>query len=120
MEKTVCFDFDGVIHSYKSGWKGIAIIPDPPVEGIQDVILRLRNDGYTISIYSTRCANSFGKAAIATYCRKNGIYYDQLDSIKPPAVVYVDDRGLNFDGKTDGLVKKIKNFHSWIEKPEQL
>lgn len=38
---TVSFDFDGVIHSYRSGWKGAAVIPDPPVEGIKEVIEQL-------------------------------------------------------------------------------
>ncbi len=30
MKQTVVFDFDGVIHSYTSGWKGATVIPDPP------------------------------------------------------------------------------------------
>ena len=38
MKKTVVFDFDGVIHSYTSGWKGATIIPDPPVEGIEQAL----------------------------------------------------------------------------------
>ena len=29
MKQTVVFDFDGVIHSYTSGWKGATIIPEP-------------------------------------------------------------------------------------------
>jgi hypothetical protein len=29
----LCLDFDGVLHSYTSGWKGAAVIPDPPVPG---------------------------------------------------------------------------------------
>lgn len=29
----LCLDFDGVIHSYTSGWKGADVIPDPVVPG---------------------------------------------------------------------------------------
>ena len=47
---TVSFDFDGVIHSYRSGWKGAAVIPDPPVEGIKEVIEQLISDGLCVVI----------------------------------------------------------------------
>jgi len=43
-KKTVVFDFDGVIHSYKSGWQGENIIPDPPVDGIKKAIDEIRSD----------------------------------------------------------------------------
>ena len=112
----VCFDFDGVIHSYKSGWKGAAVIPDPPVEGIKEVIQELKDEGYTIAIHSTRAIEIGGRYAIAAYCKEHGIPYDAITATKPPAMVYVDDRGLKFDGKTEGLVEQIKSFHSWVER----
>ena len=40
--KTVCLDFDGVIHSYRSGWKGEGNIPDPPIHGVRESIIELR------------------------------------------------------------------------------
>ena len=36
--KTILLDFDGVIHSYTSGWKGAGVIPDPPVPGAIDFL----------------------------------------------------------------------------------
>ena len=43
-KKIVVMDFDGVIHSYKSGWKGVTEIPDPPVEGVKEFIEELRKE----------------------------------------------------------------------------
>jgi len=36
--RLVCLDFDGVIHSYTSGWQGIESADDPPVPGAFDFI----------------------------------------------------------------------------------
>ena len=54
-KKTVVFDFDGVIHSYVSGWKGLSVVPDPVVPDIQAAINNLRMDGYKVIVVSTRC-----------------------------------------------------------------
>ena len=53
--KTILFDFDGVIHSYTSGWQGMDFISDKPVEGILEVLTNLVYDkDYEVMIYSSR------------------------------------------------------------------
>lgn len=112
---TVVFDFDGVIHSYTSGWKGEAVIPDPVVDGISDVIANLRSKGLRVVVVSTRCQTYAGISAIRDYLEKNGIKVDEITALKPPAVCYVDDRSICFNGNTAGLLEEILNFHSWTE-----
>lgn len=113
-KKTVVFDFDGVIHSYKSGWKGESVIPDPPVDGIRELIDEL-NKEFKIVVCSTRCRTEYGKRAVEDWLLHNGIAVYDTAADKPPAICYVDDRAIRFDGKTDGLADQIRSFKSWTE-----
>lgn len=114
-KKTVAFDFDGVIHSYESGWQGVDVIPDPPVPGIKKVIDNLREDGYNIVIYSTRCSQESGRKAIIDWLDKYNIHVNDISAEKPVAFCYVDDRAINFRGRTDKLYQQIIDFKSWID-----
>ena len=113
MKQTVVFDFDGVIHSYTSGWKGPAIIPDPPVPGIKEAIAEIRAAGYEVVVVSSRCAVYDGIQAMISYLRKHGIVVDDIRVEKPPAVVYIDDRAICFDGNSAALLGKIQTFKPW-------
>lgn len=114
--KTVVFDFDGVIHSYTSGWCGASVIPDPPVNGIKEAIKDIRAKGYKCVIVSTRCAEPKGLQAILSWLGANNIEVDDVRAEKPPAIVYIDDRAICFDGKSDELLGKIENFKTWYAK----
>lgn len=114
-KKTIVFDFDGVIHSYTSGWKGYDVIPDKPVEGIKEVIDKLRNQ-YEIVIVSSRCKTDEGVKAIKDYLNKYNIVVDRIMKEKPPAILYIDDRAICFDGNSDNLLNQINNFKTWQEK----
>lgn len=109
---TVVFDFDGVIHSYASGWQGATVITDPPVAGIKEAIAEIRHH-YKVVVVSARCSHKGGIAAIKSYLDKHGIAVDDVVAEKPPAIVYIDDRALTFDGNTDGLLDKIRVFKVW-------
>lgn len=118
---TIVFDFDGVIHSYKSGWKGTTIIPDPVVPGIKLVIDTLRSEGYHVVVVSSRCSHPEGISAIRKYLSDNDIVVDDIMSGKPPALCYIDDRAIRFTGQTDTLLDEIKNFKPWqFEEKEKM
>lgn len=113
---TVVFDFDGVIHSQASGWQGTTVIPDLPVPGIKEAIQEIRDAGYNVVVVSTRCADASGIYAVEAYLRKHEIEVDSVQMEKPPAICYVDDRAICFDGDAAGLVQKVLEFKTWMEK----
>ena len=119
MARTVVFDFDGVIHSYTSGWKGEDTVPDPPVPGIREALKEIHDAGYEVVVVSTRCATIKGHGAIEAWLYDNGLreYIDKVCKEKPPAVAYIDDRAICFDGHPEALLKKIKNFQPWYKNP---
>ena len=102
---TVCIDFDGVIHSYTSGWKGASVIPDPPVKGAIEA-LHLYLHYFDVAIYSSRSGQEGGIEAMASFIEENDTHehdYRLVDKLrfpetKPPAMVYIDDRGFRFEG----------------------
>lgn len=129
MKPIICFDFDGVIHSYTSGWRGATVIPDPPVDGAFSAMLRLLESGYDVVIHSSRCRHLFGPWAIRRWLKKHsGSDWDNdglgpgLPSIrdvrvvrlKPPAVITYDDRAVRFDGNFDAITQEsIRSFRPW-------
>lgn len=115
MKQTVVFDFDGVIHSYSSGWQGINCIPDEPVPGIREALKEIHEEGYEIVVVSTRCKVKEGVYAIVDYLEKYDMmkYVDKVLKEKPPAIVYIDDRAICFDGKPENLLSSIQNFKPW-------
>jgi len=111
--QTVVFDFDGVIHSYTSGWQGVDVCNDPPVGGIRLAIEQIKSLHYRVVVVSTRCSDPTGKKAVEDYLFKHGIRVDEVVAHKPPAIVYIDDRAICFDGKPETLLEKIQTFKPW-------
>ena len=122
----VCLDFDGVLHSYVSGWQGASVIPDPPVEGM---VLKLRSylaATLKLAVHSARSAQADGIQAMhswidhhdaATRRPEDEPLVDQLlfPFHKPAAKVYLDDRGLRFTGKFPSVDELMRSFRVWNE-----
>jgi len=122
----LCMDFDGVIHSYTSGWAGAATIIDPPTPGaLQFLAEMIKQDKYKIAIYSPRSNQPGGILAMKDWFRKwfmlQDLYMELVNDldfpvVKPPAFVTVDDRCICFDGDFYHLFDKIQAFRPWNKK----
>ena len=65
----LCVDFDGVIHSYSSGWKGPRNIPDPPVPGAIQFLIEAQKS-FFVHIYSSRSRYFGGRWAMKRWLRR--------------------------------------------------
>lgn len=126
-------DFDGVIHSYTSGWKGADVIPDPPVPGFFPFLADMLAHGYDVQIFSSRSGQPGGIAAMRAYLYQAAGDYaaspdadkrlvlpgliDMIDTIgfpteKPPAKLTIDDRAVTFMG-TWPTLEFVRDFQPW-------
>ena len=122
----LCLDFDGVIHSYTSGWQGAHIIPDPPVPGALAFMLEALKH-FDVFIFSSRSHQHGGIAAMRAWLRSHadGLWHPTPDgpgledvgfcSYKPSAMVSIDDRAITFDG-TWPSIETLKEFKPWNKK----
>jgi hypothetical protein len=122
----LCLDFDGVVHSYTSGWKGADVVTDPPTEGVFLFILKAMNAGWDVVIYSSRSQQKGGVSAMREWLKGHagncwyespagpGIEDVRFVTEKPPAMVTIDDRALTFTGNWDDFDPvQLLNFKPW-------
>ena len=134
-KKIICLDFDGVIHSYTSGWKGPRNIPDDPVKGAFEWIEKFiwerctlpesmdpwpADGDYELCIYSSRSTTFAGRWAMKQWMIKHGFdsrYFEviKFPTKKPPAHLTIDDRAICFKGKFP-TIKTIEEFKPWNKK----
>lgn len=119
----LCLDFDGVIHSYTSGWKGADVIPDPPVPGAIAFMLGALGH-FQVVIFSSRSHQAGGTSAMKKWLKENagaawygspaghGLEDIKFVNEKPAAFVTIDDRALTFDG-TWPDIDALKEFKPW-------
>lgn len=130
----ICVDFDGVIHSYNSGWQGADVIPDPPVPGaikwLEDHLpvpdelgMSEEYQGPIVQIYSSRSRQRGGIKAMKKWLIKHGLHKSYIsDGIlefpekKPAAFLTIDDRAICFRGIFP-TTQEMMSFKPWNKKP---
>lgn len=119
----LCVDFDGVIHSYDSGWQGADVVSDPLVPGAIAFLLSAL-ERFDVCIYSSRTSQPGGLKAMKDYLQREAgqTWYDSpagsgLENVrfpeqKPAAFLTLDDRAVCFDGRWPS-VEALALFKPW-------
>lgn len=126
----LCVDFDGVIHSYSSGWKGATIIPDPPVPGALKWLWKA-TEWWNVTIYSSRSKEEGATAAMRQWMIDFSLhefgpdhpmstypgpqpYPIDFATEKPAAFLTIDDRAVCFEGDWNELDPcDLLDFKPW-------
>lgn len=103
--RTVCVDFDGVIHAYRRGWADGSVYDDP-IPGAIDGLRALQGD-FAVVVFTSRDVEQ-----VVPWLQRYGldvaadgnppvVFWPHQDQIlvtnrKLPAVAYLDDRAVRF------------------------
>jgi hypothetical protein len=129
----LCLDFDGVIHSYTSGWKGADNIPDKPVDGAFRFLERAAIH-FDIQIFSSRSNQEGGILAMQHWFAKYWTEYifhkspelkEKFSEFfcpdwigfpteKPAAFLTIDDRAITFNGIWPDI-DDLRKFQPWYK-----
>lgn len=117
----VCLDFDGVLHSYKSGWKGPRCIPDGPVidplsgrNVLQDLYGLVTTPGIEVHIFSSRSRYLGARWAMKRWLRRQYVEICNATHIPEWAMKWIcqqsamDPWEIEVHDAVIDLVKKIK------------
>ena len=108
--KTICVDFDGVLAQY-TGWKGPDHVGEP-MPGVLEFLYKLSID-YQVVIHTTR-----QYPGVWDWLVKHNLqgYISGVTSTKVPAVAYIDDRAICFNGSFVDALEILANFNPhWKE-----
>lgn len=117
---TIAVDFDGVLHSFSSGWTNPRDIPDLPVRGAIEWLIHLICFGhlFNVVIFSARIYHWGGERAMKKWLHKHGVTEYEIGKIrfvkkKPVCQFLLDDRVVCFKGEfpTDNDILDFKPWH---------
>ena len=108
MSKPVlCLDFDGVLHSYASGWQGVGAVSDAPVPGAVEFLLRAQR-AFTVAVYSSRSSSVRGRWAMQRWLRHHlREYYWTHPTLHDPASFIQSDVNEDAEDWATGVLLNI-------------
>lgn len=105
--KVVCLDFNGVLDTY-TGWVGGGVGTEyGPRPGVQEFLEQLNARGYRPVILT-----AIKPSDVMDWLRRYGLWdlIHDVTNVKPPAVAYIDDRAICFDGDFNKTLTQLDSF----------
>lgn len=102
---TICVDFDGVLNTY-TGYEGDEVLFEP-AKGVKDFLKELNQIHEHVVIFTAR-----NHEMVWHWLKQHNLhpYIRSVTNTKIPAVLYIDDRGLKFDGDFKKTIEDVKSF----------
>jgi hypothetical protein len=102
-KRTICVDFDGVIHWYRQGWNEGAIYDEPTPGAIDWLREMTKDERFEVAIYSSRSKDDQGVDSMRRWLLRQGLEQEVVQEIlfptkKPAAWLTIDDRCFEFRG----------------------
>ncbi len=111
--KRICVDLDGVIHRYSKKYHD-GTLYDVPHKGAKEFLQKLKDRGFCIVVFTARPLDvpdyNKGIETVEKWLDKHDIPYDYVTSLKVPAVAYIDDRAIHFDGDWNKVEKNLEKI----------
>ena len=108
IKKTICVDFDGVLNEYNGYEEGNL---GEPLSASKEFIRQLRKK-YKVVILTSR-----PKEQVIDWLNNNGFPSMEVTNRKIPAVAYIDDRAIRFNGSYIQTIYEAVNLKPyWMER----
>lgn len=106
MKTTICVDFDGVLNEYDHYDENDLSTPRP---GCKEFLETLSQNHKVVIL----TARNFVKVLnwLDEYNLRK--YVHHVTNIKPPAVAYIDDRAIPFNGNYEATIQALKYFEPY-------
>lgn len=119
-KKRICIDFDNTLFA----WADLDVIPEPLPHAVR-AVKEIQEKGYQVFILTSRASRTwwedhcrgtemdpddFGEVQMSIVYRafmRAGIKDIRVTSEKIPALAYIDDRAIRFDGDWDAILRQI-------------
>ena len=102
-KEVLCIDIDGVIAEIAENYYEALLVP-----GAREALDYLK-ENYLIYLHTGRHLNH--ATDTIKWLKDNNVYYDHIVFGKPPAIMYIDDRGERFKS-WKSILKRVKQLES--------